>query len=289
VYILAALAAFIASISPFWGLIFIISFCGKYLNKRNLFLAIYGIFAVVLFAIKVIEITTFADIVVGVGLATFLYFLVFSRTLNYLYAILAAFVTNVIYAVIRHFLLGTVLQANIAKLIEGYKQYINTSMQNNPDNLEMALAILNSTEEIFSKFYIGIWIVSITFAIYFGTILLSRKMTIKWQHRKISMPFFFIYLLIVALVLFILPNMKSTGINALAVLAPRFLIQGISILDFFWGDFFKKSKFLLFLLIISMVFNYFILILVALMGLLDIWFDFRKIRTMEEIHENHSS
>lgn len=288
-YIIAVLAAIIASISPFWGLIFIISFCGKYLNQRNLLLVIFGFMAVILFAAKIIDITTFADIVFGVGFAAFLYFLAFTKTMSYLHSILTAYVTNVIYAVIRHFLLGNILNANVAKLMEGYKQIINSSMQSNPENLEMTLAILNSTEEIFAKFYIGIWIVSMTFAVYFGTMLLSRRTMIKWQHRKIAMPFFFIYLLIIALVLFLLPNMKTSGINALAILAPIFLIQGISILDFYWGDFFKKSRFLFFLLIISMVFNYFIHILVALMGLLDIWFDFRKIRTMEEIHESNSS
>jgi uncharacterized protein YybS (DUF2232 family) len=66
------------------------------------------------------------------------------------------------------------------------------------------------------------------------------------------------------------------------MIAPLFLIQGISNLDFYWGDFFKRSKILLFLLVVSMVFNYFILILVALIGLTDIWFNFRKI-DMEEI------
>ncbi|MDO9578032.1 MAG: DUF2232 domain-containing protein [Candidatus Cloacimonadales bacterium] len=288
-YIVAVLAAIIASISPFWGLIFIISFCGKYLNKRNLLLLIFACAAVILFAVKSIDITKFADVIFGVGLAAFLYFLIFTKTLNYLYSILAAYVINLIYAVIRHFLLGNILKANIAHLMEIYKQFISSSMQDKPENLQMALALINSTEEIFAKFYIGIWIVSMTFAVYFGTMLLSRKTMIKWQHRKIGMPFFFIYLLIIALVLFLLPNMKTTGINALAILAPIFLIQGISILDFYWGDFFKRSRFLLFLLIISMVFNYFILILVALIGLLDIWFDFRKIRTMEEIHENHSN
>jgi uncharacterized protein YybS (DUF2232 family) len=102
------------------------------------------------------------------------------------------------------------------------------------------------------------------------------------------MPYFFIYLLILAMIIFILPNWKTTGINAMVILAPIFLIQGISILDFFWGEFFRRSKLLLFLLIISMVVNIPILILVGLIGLLDIWFDFRKIRIMEDINENHS-
>jgi len=42
-------------------------------------------------------------------------------------------------------------------------------------------------------------------------------------------------------------------------------------------------------LIFSMALNIPILILVALVGMLDIWFDFRKIRVMEENDENHSS
>ena len=81
--------------------------------------------------------------------------------------------------------------------------------------------------------------------------------------------------------------MGNAGFSMLDLIeASDALIQGISILEFYWGDFFKKSKFLLFLLIFSMVFNYFILILVALIGLTDIWFNFRKIY-MEEIDGNN--
>ena len=282
------LAAIIAAFSPFWGLIFILSFCGKYLSRKNIFLAVFAIAAIALLAAGIIDLASFADIICGVGLAVFLYCFVFLKTASYLSALLAGYGMNIVYAVLRSFLLRDIMKTNLAQVIESYRQFLDSTLQNKPENLEMMLAILNSMEEIFSKYFIGIWIVSITFGLYFGTLLFSQKTGFKWQHNKIGMPFFFIYLLIIALLLFILPGMRTAGINALATLTPIFLIQGISILDFFWGDFFRKSRFLLYLLIVSMVFNYFILILVALVGLLDIWFDFRKIRTMEEIHESHS-
>ena len=60
-------------------------------------------------------------------------------------------------------------------------------------------------------------------------------------------------------------------------------------MDFYWGKFFKKSKFLLVLLIISIIINIPIIILIVLMGVADIWFNFRKIHIMEEIDENHLS
>lgn len=287
-YIAAALAAIIASISPFWGLIFIISFCGKYLEKRNLFLAFFWIATIILLATKAIEIITFFDVIIGVGLSTFIYFLTFQKSGDYVKSFLSAFAVITGFSIARQLFLGNVLVENINFLIENYKQFINTAMQNNPENLELSLAVLDSTKDVFLKYYTSIWITSLTFGLYFGTLLFSRRMPVKWQHKKISMPYFFIYLLILAMIIFILPNWKTTGINAMVILAPIFLIQGISILDFFWGEFFRRSKLLLFLLIISMVVNIPILILVGLIGLLDIWFDFRKIRIMEDINENHS-
>ncbi len=283
---LAVISVVIATLSPFWGLIFIIAFSGKYQNKKNLFYSVYFGFVVVLFLFKVMDIISLLDLLIGVGLTSALYLWSLHRTLNFINALISVFFLNIIYAILRLIIFGNYYAELIAEVIESYKEFVTQSFQNNDEQLTLALEFIETFQELFTKYYVGIWVFTIVFAIYIGSLILSKKGSLKWEHRKIRMPFYLIYILIAALAGFLLPSSHTSGINVLIMIAPLFLIQGISILDFYWGDFFKKSKFLLFLLIFSMVFNYFILILVALIGLTDIWFNFRKI-DMEEIDGNN--
>lgn len=243
-------------------------------------------FVILLFLFKVMDIISFMDLLIGVGLTSALYLWSLHRTLNFINALTSVFFLNIIYAILRLIIFGKYHTEIIVEVIENYKEFITQSFQNNDEQLTLALEFTKIFQEIFTKYYVGIWVFTIVFAIYIGSLILSKRGSLKWEHRKIQMPFYLIYILIAALAGFLLPSSHTSGINALIMIAPLFLIQGISILDFYWGDFFKKSKFLLFLLIFSMVFNYFILILVALIGLTDIWFNFRKI-DMEEIDGNN--
>lgn len=280
--LIAVISVVIATLSPFWGLIFILAFSDKYRNKRTLFNAVYFGFVFLLFILQVVDVLSLIDLLFGVGFTSVLFIWSLHRTLNFINALMSVFFMNMLYAVIRLVTFGKQYAEVISEVIEKYKEVIAQSFQNNNEQLTMALEFIDTFQELFTKYYVGIWVFTIVFATYVGALILSKKGSLKWEHRKIQMPFYLIYILILALAGFLLPTVHSSGINALIMVSPLFLIQGISILDFYWRDFFKRSKFLLILLIISMVFNYFILILVALIGLTDIWFNFRKI-DMEEI------
>ena len=284
--LIAVVSVIIAMLSPFWGLIFILAFSGKYQENRSLFYLVYFGFVILLFLFSVLDVISVMDLLIGVGLSSALYLWSLRRTLNYINALISVFFLNIIYAILRLIIFSKQYAEIIAEVINKYKEFITQSFQNNNEQLTLALKFTETFEEIFTKYYVGIWVFTMVLSIYIGSLLLSKKGSFKLKHKKMRMPFYLIYILIIALAGFLLPNTQTAGINALIIIAPLFLIQGLSILDFYWGDFFKKSKFLLFLLIFSMVFNYFILILVALFGLTDIWFNFRKIE-MEEIDESN--
>lgn len=288
-FLIAILAVIIATISPFWGLIFILASGGKYQERIYIFFAVFSGIVVILSIASIIDIITLSDLIVGVGATSLLFFWSLFRTFNYIRSMMAAFFFSVVYSAARQLIFGKAFIENVNQAIEQYKEFITSAFQNSAEQMNLALEITESFKKIFTTFYAGIWVCTVVLAIYFGSLLFSRKNIMKWKHRTIRMPFFLIYFLIVGLVLFLMPGTKNIGINSLLMLSPLFLIQGISILDFYWGNFFKKSKFLLFLLIFSMVINYFILTLVALMGLLDIWFNFRKISIMEEMNESNLS
>ena len=288
-FLTAILAVIIATISPFWGLIFILASGGKYQEKIYIFFAFFSGIVVILSIASIIDIITLSDLIVGVVATSLLFFWSLFRTFNYTRSIMAAFFFNIVYSIARQLIFGKAFIENVTQAIGQYKEFITSAFRNSVEQMNLALKITERFKEIFTTFYAGIWIFTVVLALYFGSLLFSRKSIMKWEHKTIRLPFFLIYFLIISLVLFLMPGTKNIGINSLLMLSPLFLIQGISILDFYWGNFFKKSKFLLFLLILSMVINYFILTLVALMGLLDIWFNFRKISIMEEMNESNLS
>lgn len=284
--LLAVLSVVISTVSPFWGVIFIIAFSGRYQKNRNLFNIFFIGSIILLFLLRIIDIISVIELLIGVGLSTSLFLWSLSRTLNFVNAIVSAFFLNIIYALVKVVVFGKQYTEMILDVINTYKEFVTESLQNNSEQLTLALEITDTFRELFIKFYPGIWVFSIIIAIYIGALFLSRKGTLPWDHKMVRLPYYLVYILIAALAGIVVPRTQTFGINALIMIAPLFLIQGISIIDFRWGDFFRRSKFLFFLLIISMVFNYFILVLVALIGLADIWFNFRKIDT-EEIDESN--
>ncbi|MCF7792601.1 MAG: YybS family protein [Candidatus Cloacimonetes bacterium] len=288
-YVVAVLAAFITSLSPLGGMIFTLAYGGKYRENITRFLTVFLATGILLFITKIVDVVTFTDIFLGVGIAAAIYFFVLRKTGNYLFSILAAYGFDAIIAIIKKIAFGSIILDNINIALNTYQKLMESSFQNNPEQMDLGLQLMETTRQIFEQYYVGIWMLSIIVGLYLGTLIISKNSEIKWQHRFIQLQYESIYFVIAALILFVIPKWRILGMNALLILAPLFLIEGISILDFYWGDFFKKTKFLLFLLIISMVFNYFILSLIALIGLLDIWFDFRKIRNTEDIDETNSS
>ncbi|MDP8268793.1 MAG: DUF2232 domain-containing protein [Candidatus Tenebribacter davisii] len=284
--LIAVISVVIATVSPFWGLIFILAFSVKYQNNKKLFFSVYFGFAAILLIFGVLDVITAMDVLIGVGLSSFLYLWSLHRTLNYINAMISVVFLNIIYAVIRMIIFGKQFAETIAQVMDKYKEFVAQSFQNDSEQLSLALKFTESFQEIFTKYYMGIWVFTIVFSIYISSLIISKKGDLKLEHKKIRMPFYIIYFLIISLAGFLMPNFQIIGINALIMITPLFLIQGISVIDFYWGDFFRRSKILFFLLIFSLVFNYYILILVALVGLADIWLNFRKIDT-EEINENY--
>ena len=259
------------------------------MNRFYLFLLIFVLTAAGLLVANTIDIITFFDVTIGIAVSIYFYFAFLQKYDSYVNAILAATAVNCFYAIIRQLIWGKQMMENFLLAMQSAETYLQSLLVENQEMSSFMLESLNATKTALTKYYIGIWMVSIILGLYLGSLLLSRRQQNKWHHQRIGVPFYLIYLLIASLFLFTLPQLRIYGTNALMILAPLFIIQGVSILDFFWRSFFIKSRFLLFLLIFSMAFNIPILILVALIGVLDIWFDFRKIRVMEEIDESHSN
>ena len=259
------------------------------MDRFYLFLLIFVLTAAGLFIANTIDTITFFDVTIGIAVSIYFYFVYLQKSGSYVNAILSAAAVNCFYAIVRQLIWGKQLMENFLLAMQNAEALLQSLLVENKELLSLTSESLNATKTVLTNYYIGIWMVSIILGLYLGSLLLSRRLQNKWNHQRIGVPFYLIYILIASLVLFTLPQLRIYGINSLMILAPLFIIQGVSILDFFWRNFFAKSRILLYLLIFSMAFNIPILILVALIGVLDIWFDFRKIRVMEEIDESHSN
>lgn len=231
---------------------------------------------------NILDFLGFLDVIIGVGITSFLYFKVLYEKFDYLSAILSAYFLNIGYSLLRYFFFGKSYIETFDQVLKQNKEIFTASLQNNQEQLSILLDVLDKVKVIYTKYYVGIWVATIVIAVYIGSLIISKKASFTWVHKTLRLPFFLVYLLIASLGLLLIPAYSVIGINILIMLVPLFLIQGSSILDFFWGNYFKRSKFLMILLIIAIVLNYFILLLVALIGLIDIWFNIRKLKTMEE-------
>lgn len=273
----AVFAALLAAIAPFAGMIFTIYFGLKYQDKLYVFFSVFIITTVILYVGKIYDPIGVLDCVIGIGLISFLFMKTFTNSFNYLSSLLVSAAAAIGYAVMRQLLFLKQLTAIAENAIIEYNKLLAVAFENNPEQLKFFTEASVNIKPLFTDYYIGIWSMIMISAIYIASLIISSRSMIKWQLRKIRIPYNIIYVLIVVLVALLIPNTRKYGLNGLMILAPFFLIEGISILHFHWGDFFQKSKFLAIILIASMVINPYLMILVMLIGLADIWFNFRKI------------
>jgi predicted membrane protein DUF2232 len=289
VILIACLSTIIAAFSPFWGLIFIFTLGAKY-QQEKLFQKFYGIFlltAVALFLGKAIDVISLTDIVIGVALTSYIYFRLLQRKYDYLSTIISVFLLNVVYGIIRYFLFSAKIQQNISFLAEEFKKLSTEMPVENQSMAQSFTELIEITKYVITNFYPGIWVLTLVLAVYIGSLFLSTRLKHKWQHKLVRLPYETVYPIMICLVAFLFKTTRIIGINGLLMILPLFLIQGLSILDFYWGDHIRKVKILMVLLVLAMVFNPYIVAIIAVLGLTDIWFNFRKIRIREEINENN--
>jgi len=289
VILIACLSAVISAFSPFWGLIIIFALGVKYQDRSQLyrFYSTFFITIVILYFGRLIDVISFSDILIGVALSSYLYFRILLKRYDYLYSILSIFIINLIYGVIRHLLFSKRILLNISIVAEEYMKILQETIQDNSEKLMFISDLLETMKTIMANYYPGIWVITIIAGIYIGSLIISAKMQSKWSHKIVRLPYELVYFLIIVLGLFLIDKTRIFGINGILMLIPLFIIQGMSILDFYWGEYIRKAKILIVLMVIAMVFNPYLIIIIAVLGLTDMWFNFRKIIVKEEINENN--
>jgi hypothetical protein len=218
-----------------------------------------------------------SDALVTVGLGTALFVLIIKHRIDINLALSLIMLYVVGYAFLRSWLFAAHLKVISIQMAPMYEIYLKR-LPNFKITREMITALQNMITTyqpaIFGSFQVS--------GVFFGLLLFNNASTLKHPVRFTRLPFVTIYLLIAAVAMCLYPLTKTWGLNLLICMGMVYLVQGTAILSFFWGDFFAKAKMLRTLFIMAIILNYPMLILIAFIGVLDVWFDFRKL-TIKEI------
>ena len=281
-FFVAILAAIFSLISPFWGLFLIVGFGSKYHTpKQNRVFWVVNLSALITFVLlgrnDIVLLNVF-DALIGSTLLSVLFFWAYNSSGTYTKAIFVTFFVGLIYSIARYYFFTTEIEKGIQMAYDFYQTVIDNKFGVEQEKVVLLKDFIWKTKNLLTTFQIAVWNISEMFFFYLAVIIMMKKRGEYELHKIMRMPYISVYFLIIFLFLDLFSPTKHIGFNLTLSLATLFIIQGFSILDYFWGEIFSRSKVLLFLLIISLLFNIFVLILVALTGLIDIWTDFRKIK-----------
>jgi len=280
--ILSALfAALVAAISPFWGVLIILILGGRHINRPNgirYYLIFTGTALVFLIAnLNTIRLMNSLDMILGVGLSTALCFYLLRHKYTYINSLIIVTVYNSIYAYTRFLIFENTIVNLLSESMTQMREMWQNLLADRPELLQNFLELSEKSREIMLSNNIAIWVVTISLALYIGLLIFSRKVDVKWDHKRTRIPFYFVYILIIGLVLTLIPQSRLAGGNILVILSLLYLIQGIAMLDYFMGSFFRKHKLLMIVFIIIILINIYLLGLIILFGIVDNWLNLRKL------------
>lgn len=288
-YFAAIISGFFSILSPSWGLFFILLLGGKYYHQQKyVFTGVTSIAALLFWFLSQSQFYVLLEIAGGVIVPYLLINRSFFSSHKLALSMFAVFVFGVIFSAVRVLFYQSIILENFRAALDETFQILEKNAESMPEFYRVE-EVMTLFKEIFTKFEAAIWLAGILLAAYFGFILFARKQKIRIYHQSIQFPFFTVYFVIFALLLSLLPATKYVGLNILFMLAPIFFIQGLSIIDYYWRSFFQKSKLMMIILIVMVLFNIYFVSLIVLMGLMDTWFNFRKMKIQEETDESNTN
>ena len=225
-----------------------------------------------------------SDAIVAVGLGMILFNLILKQRQNANYALALLLIFQVGYAFFRNVMFAPTLSLISEQMNPLYETYLKRL-----PNLKVTQSMVEWIQSFIITYQSAIWGSVQIAAVFFGFLLFNRFSELKYPVRLVRFPYIVVYLFIISLAMVLYAKTRIWGINLLVCVGMIYLIQGTGVLSFIWGDFFSRAKFMRTFLIIAIIINYPVLALIAITGVLDAWFDFRKLNKMEEIHESNTN
>ena len=216
------------------------------------------------------------DTVCGIGLTALIYFYYLKSTHNYHIALMYSSGNGVLYGFVRQLLYGQFINDQISKSSYQSLEMMKDMFKDNPEFLALAEQSTQTSVTFFHNYGTAIWFMVIFFALYLGSLWLSARAKTNWNHAVFALPYWSAYLLITAMLFFLIPATRTTGVNLLLIILPCFMIQGIAVSFYFWKVTTTSNRFVLFLTISIILLNYIFILLLILLGIADLWLQFRQ-------------
>ncbi len=290
--ILAFLGLIISFFSPALGLITITPALVKQMmidpKKISSFYGLFIVLAIIALFSNIIDWMIFSNILINVALSSFIIVYTISREKPIENALMNVLLVTSALSGSKYLFFKDQIEKSVHLSIKNLFEMLKTRYSESSTEYQMISDTLNRSKDLYLDYNYAFSVVLMLLAVMLVYLMMYRKPSIMLNVKTFSSPNVIIYGLISALILLISKQSNILAYNIILPCSTFFLIQGLSVSWFFVGQWIGQSKILLIFAVLSLVLNPYLLMLIALIGFIDNWTDFRKLNKLEETHENNS-
>lgn len=209
------------------------------------------------------------DSIFGVGIPALVFLYCLGKQIRTTSSLAGASLALVVYGAARSYFFEKYLYSVQIQAQEQMIQLFPNLM-----NQEIYVQTLN----VMSLIMPGIWVATQIFAMAIGLVLFHRQLSMPFVWGKIQFPWQYNLFVLVSVVLYFFPNMQILMLTTFLGLSILPLLQGISFLISTLTRL-VSNKIIRAAILIVMLINTLTIFLIATIGFIDIWFNFRKIET----------
>lgn len=290
--LLAFFGLIISFFSPALGLITVTPALVKQMmidpKKIGVFYSTLVVLTFIALISNIIDWMILSNILINVALSSYIIVHAIHREKSIENALMNVFLVSSVLSGVKYLLFKDQIEKSVLLSIKNFSDMLKTRYTENSTEYQIISDTLTRSKDLYINYNYSFSIVLILIAVMLVFVILNRKPSIMLNIKTFSSPNVIIYGLISALILLISKQSNILAYNIILPCSTFFLIQGLSVSWYYVGQWIGQSKILMIFALLSLVLNPYLLMLIALIGFIDNWTDFRKLNKLEETHENNS-
>ncbi len=276
------LGALLGTKVPILGTIFTIIISGKYLKENKADIKILAVVSAITLAVTYFAgLATRLDVLTGLMSVTLFYPVYFAimKKQDFRFALYAQYGVTIIVLLVFHNYIRTTI-------LNGINELFDVLMETDPEALPANFEdTRNLMEKLVTNYLVPSLGVNVLFMMYLGSRIAVKMGIIVWDHLNFRNDYNLIYLLIAAIVLFLVQPTRIIGSNFAIIVLALYFLQGISVLEFRWQKLLQSSV-LAKVIFILILFSPYTWIIISLIGIFDTWLNSRKLVTRRKNGNN---
>jgi hypothetical protein len=276
-------------ISPAFGIAFLIPNLGRICyskpGRMNNFVIAWLLAIISAVFFKILDPLTGISLAAGVGFTVYVILKFIDKEFFLQKALIATAIIHSGLSAVKFYYFSEVIKNNLELSVKSSLDLLLKKYPANSTDLLQITEFIKQSKSLYLNY-------NYTFSVFFA-ILMTFVGIMFLKHIKndrfelFFVPNYLAYILIIGLVSMVFPQTRYTGENILIPVAGFFFIQGLAVTWFYYGKLLRSSLLLIILFSLALVLNPYLVILIAIVGIVDFWFDLRKLNKLEETHENN--